>query len=53
MKLKIALSAGLWLVLITTAHVWLNVGFKNLGHELRVMMGEEREVLKVGFLPVT
>jgi hypothetical protein len=52
-KSKILLSAAIWLCLISTAHVWLNVGFGSLGHKVQVMMGKEKPVLQVGFLPVT
>lgn len=53
MKFKILVSAGIWLCLITLCHIWLNVGFTKVGKEFRILMGEERSELIVGFLPVT
>jgi len=53
MKRKVMLGAALWVLLITLAHIELNIGWGELGHEIAVMTGEEREELIVGFLPVT
>jgi len=53
MKLKIAVTTAVWLLLISLAHVGLNVGFGGFARHLRVMLGEERQELVVGFLPVT
>jgi len=53
MKLKVLLGATAWLLLITISHLGLNVGFDNLVKKYKVMTGEERAELIVGFLPVT
>jgi hypothetical protein len=53
MKAKILISAFLWLVLITVAHLWLNVGFSRIFRDVQVALGNERAELVVGFLPVT
>ena len=53
MKRNVLLGSLAWLVLITLAHIQLNVGWSSLSRELSVMTGEEREELIVGFLPVT
>lgn len=53
MKKKVLLGWLIWLSLITFGHVWLNIGFDTLSHRTRVALGEEREELIVGFLPVT
>jgi hypothetical protein len=53
MKLKVLLGATAWLLLITVSHLGLNVGFDTLAQRYRVLVGEEREELIVGFLPVT
>jgi hypothetical protein len=53
MRTRILGSAAIWICLITAAHVWLNVGFANLGQNIQVMLGKEKKVLQVGFLPVT
>ena len=53
MKRKVAIGSLLWLVLITLAHIQLNVGWSALRREVAVMTGKEREELIVGFLPVT
>ena len=42
-----------WLVLITVGHVQLNVGWQKVAQEVRVLLGQERPELVVGFLPVT
>lgn len=53
MKSKVLLTTTIWLVLISAAHVWLNIGFDTIGHRVQVMLGKEKQVLQVGFLPVT
>jgi len=53
MKRRVAIGAALWLLLITTAHVLLNVGWSALRKEVAVRTGQEREELRIGFLPVT
>jgi hypothetical protein len=53
MKLRILLGAALWTVLITLLHIWANVGFGDFGAAVRVWLGIERPMLRVGFLPVT
>lgn len=53
MKLKIIIGSILWVLLITAAHVHMNVTWSRLGTELKVMFGGDRDELVVGFLPVT
>jgi len=53
LKLKVALGALAWAVLISLAHVQLNVGWSRLMSQTQVMLGIERPELFVGFLPVT
>jgi hypothetical protein len=53
MKLRIVLGATVWALLITTAHIHLNIGWPALASRLRVLVGMERPELIVGFLPVT
>lgn len=53
MKLKVGLGVLLWLVLISVAHVQLNVGWGQLGQEVQQLTGHAQEELQVGFLPVT
>ncbi|MDP6988825.1 MAG: hypothetical protein QF903_05050 [Planctomycetota bacterium] len=48
MKLKILLGSCLWVMLITSLHVQLNVGWTRLASMLA-----GRQELIVGFLPVT
>jgi len=52
-KRTVVLGACLWTLLITAAHVQLNVGWERLAAKTRVFLGMEREELIVGFLPVT
>lgn len=53
MKRKVLFGALLWAVLITVVHVQLNVGWSQLRKEAAILLGEERQELIVGFLPVT
>ena len=53
MKLKVIVGACVWTLLITVAHVHLNVGWERLVSQTRVFLGMDREELIVGFLPVT
>lgn len=53
MKRRVLLGALVWALAITALHVQLNVGWAALRDEARVLLGEEREELIVGFLPVT
>jgi hypothetical protein len=53
MKSKILTGALLWLAIISGLHVTLNVGWGELAHNIRVMLGQARRTLYVGFLPVT
>ncbi len=53
MKRTVILGALLWTLLITAAHVHLNVGWDRLAAQARVFFGMDREELIVGFLPVT
>ena len=53
MKLKVVLGACLWTLLITVAHVQMNVGWERVASQTRVFLGMDPEELIVGFLPVT
>lgn len=53
MKRKILLGALLWTLLISLAHLHLNVGWSNFGTLIRRYFTGERGELLVGFLPVT
>ena len=53
MKSKILSGAGVWLLLITVAHLHLNVGWARAVDNVKVFLGLERPELVVGFLPVT
>ena len=53
MKLKILTGALAWLLAITGLHVTLNVGWGELWHDVKVMLGSARRTLVAGFLPVT
>lgn len=53
MKSKLLLFSIAWLAIISIAHVAVNIGFSKLATKVRVAMGQEREELVVGFLPVT
>jgi hypothetical protein len=53
MKSRLLLFSSLFLVLISIAHVQLNVGWDELADKWAVMMGEKRKTMHVGFLPVT
>ena len=53
MKRKVLCGALLWTLLITAVHIQLNVGWAELRGKLRVLRGEARGELVVGFLPVT
>jgi hypothetical protein len=52
-KRNILFGAAIWLVLITTLHLHLNVGWARLASRMQVWLGNERPELVVGFLPVT
>jgi hypothetical protein len=53
MKLKVLLGALCWTLFVTLLHVSLNLGWGEVARRVRVLVGEEREELLVGFLPVT
>ncbi len=53
MKLKVAVIAVLWTLLISSLHVHLNMGWGGLLHRVKVALGMERSLLMVGYLPVT
>lgn len=53
MKAKILTATGLWLLLISLAHVQLNIGWANAAEKVKVLLGLQRAELVVGFLPVT
>ncbi|HKX46596.1 MAG TPA: hypothetical protein VJP77_07825 [Planctomycetota bacterium] len=53
MKRKILYGALVWACLISLVHLQLNVGWDELGRRVRVLLGYQRDLLLVGFLPVT
>ena len=53
MKFRIMVGSFAWLLVISLLHVSLNVGWKDLWHDVKVLFGQERRTLLVGFLPVT
>lgn len=53
MKRKVLFGAILWTAFITLLHVQLNVGWARVRDEIGALLGDEREELLVGFLPVT
>ena len=53
MKLRVGSAALVWALFITLLHVQLNIGWAELGAKVRVLTGERRAELRVGFLPVT
>lgn len=53
MKLKVLLGALLWTLLVSLAHVQLNIGWGQVGEIVREWKGHKRKTLEVGFLPVT
>ena len=53
MKRSVLIGATLWLLTISVLHLSLNVGWKEVAHQIKVMLGQERQTLYVGFLPVT
>ena len=53
MKLRIALGTIVWLVLISVAHLHLNVGWSRSADWVASFFGKDRSKLQVGFLPVT
>ena len=53
MKRKVLIGALIWSLLLTVAHVQLNVGWKELKKNADDILGEKRRELTVGFLPVT
>ncbi|MFT5284561.1 MAG: hypothetical protein ACI8TQ_000718 [Planctomycetota bacterium] len=53
MKRKVLIGSLLWGLLLTLAHIQLNVGWSKLKENVDVFLGEKRRELTVGFLPVT
>jgi hypothetical protein len=53
MKAKILISALVFYLVVTIAHLGINIGFDNFARDVRVFFGLERATLRVGFLPVT
>lgn len=53
MKLKILLSWLVGMLLISVAHVGVNVGWTNFTASIRETLGLQRRQLYVGYLPVT
>lgn len=53
MKRRVFLGALAWALLITLAHIQLNIGWTRLKDNAEVILGQKRRELSVGFLPVT
>lgn len=53
MKQKIFVGAITWLILVSVLHIQLNIGWAQLASQTRILLGEERHTLEVGFIPVT
>ncbi len=53
MKLKVLIGALVWTLLVSLAHVQLNVGWVTLTEVVREWFGRKRAVLEIGYLPVT
>lgn len=53
MKRRVLIGALLWTLLISVAHVQLNVGWRALCRSIGVAGGPQRAEMVVGFLPVT
>lgn len=53
MKTRAALFLAAFLALVSVLHASWNIGWDNLREDLRTLMGGERLVMNVGFLPVT
>jgi hypothetical protein len=53
MKLKVAIGALAWALLISVTHVQLNIGWGSFSDRIAVMRGQQRAELMIGFLPVT
>ncbi len=53
MKRRVLIGALAWALLISLAHVSVNIGWATLKGEVDVLRGVKRRELIVGFLPVT
>jgi hypothetical protein len=53
MKARILGGYAAVLLLVTLAHIWLNIGFQPFLDGVRDLFSSERRQLTVGFLPVT
>lgn len=53
MKRRVLIGAVLWTLLISLAHVQLNVGWRALAKNLGLAGSSARAEMVVGFLPVT
>lgn len=53
MKLKVLLGALVWTLLVSLAHLQLNIGWGELADSVREWFGRKRAVLEIGYLPVT
>jgi hypothetical protein len=53
MKSKVLLVWGMFVLVITAAHVSMNVGWKSFRQGVAETLGAKRHQLFVGFLPVT
>jgi hypothetical protein len=52
MKRKVLFGVAAWVVLVTLAHLHVNVGWAGAAATIREMLGAPA-TLQVGFLPVT
>ena len=53
MKRNVLIGALAWAILLTLAHIQLNIGWRELKYNVDVTLGNRRRELTVGFLPVT
>ena len=53
MKLRVAIGTALWLLVISVAHVHLNIGWARAGSFFKGLVWQQQKQLQVGFLPVT
>ena len=53
MKRNVFLGALAWTLLISVAHLQLNIGWGHFVKEVKIKFGAVRNEMIVGFLPVT
>lgn len=53
MKRSVLFGSLLWAIVISVAHLQLNIGWGRFADEVKVRFGAARSEMIVGFLPVT